>query len=107
MDITKTYALHQSPRIVFGIGTAKQVGAEVRALGVSHALVVTDGGLVQTDVPGIVTAGMDAAGVKWTLFGEVEPNPSITTVEKGLAVYQAQGCDGLVAVGGGSPMDAA
>ena len=107
MDITKTYALHQSPRIVFGVGTAQQVGAEVRALGVSHGLVVTDGGLVQTEIPGIITASLDAAGVKWTLFGEVEPNPSIMTVEKGLALYRAQGCDGLVAVGGGSPMDAA
>ena len=107
MDISKTYALHLSPRIVFGVGTAQQVGVEVRALGVSHGLVVTDGGLVQTDVPGIVTASLDAAGVKWTLFGEVEPNPSILTVEKGLALYHAQGCDGLIAVGGGSPMDAA
>ena len=107
MDMSKTYALHLSPRIVFGVGTAQQVGAEVRALRVSHGLVVTDGGLVQTDVPGIVTASLDSAGVKWTLFGEVEPNPSILTVEKGLALYHAQGCDGLIAVGGGSPMDAA
>ena len=43
MDISKTYALHLSPRIVFGVGTAQQVGVEVRALGVSHGLIVTDG----------------------------------------------------------------
>jgi alcohol dehydrogenase class IV len=45
--------------------------------------------------------------VKWTLFGEVEPNPSIGTVHKGLEAYTRQQCDGIVAIGGGSPIDAA
>ena len=107
MDISKTYALHLSPRIVFGVGTAQQVGAEVLRLGVSRALLVTDTGLAQTDIPGIVTKSLDAAGVKWTLFSEVEPNPSVGTVQKGLALYTKEGCDSLVAVGGGSPIDAA
>jgi alcohol dehydrogenase len=107
MDISKTYALHLPTRILFGIGTAQQVGSEATRLGVSHALVVTDGGLVQTEIPGLVTKALDGAGVKWTLFGEVEPNPSIETVMKGVGVFGRQGCDGLIAVGGGSPMDAA
>ena len=83
------------------------MGAEAVSLGVSHALVVTDSGLVQTEIPGAVTKSLDAAGVKWTLFGEVEPNPSVETVHKGLALYGKHACDGLIAVGGGSPMDAA
>lgn len=107
MDITKTHAIHMSPRIVFGVGTARQAGEELARLGVSHALTVTDGGLVQTDIPGGVTKSLDAAGVKWTLFGDVEPNPSIRTVETGAALYRARACDGIVAVGGGSPIDAA
>ncbi len=107
MDISKTYALHLPTRILFGVGTAQQVGAEASSLGISHALVVTDAGLVQTEIPGAVTTCLDAAGVKWTLFGDVEPNPSVETVHKGLALYAKQGCDGLIAVGGGSPMDAA
>jgi len=107
MDISKTYTLHLSPRIVFGVGTAQQVGAEVLRFGVSHVFLVTDTGLAQTDIPGIVTKSLDAAGVKWTLFSDVEPNPSVGTVQKGLALYTKEGCDGLVAVGGGSPIDAA
>jgi alcohol dehydrogenase len=107
MDITKTFALHLPTRILFGVGTVQQVGTEATRLGVSHALVVTDGGLVQTEIPGAVTKALDSAGVRWTLFGEVEPNPSIGTVHAGLALYTKEGCDGLVAVGGGSPMDAA
>lgn len=107
MDISKTHVLHLPTRILFGIGTAQQVGAEAVRLEVSHALVVTDSGLVQTEIPGLVTRALDAAGARWTLFGDVEPNPSIETVMKGVGVYTHQGCDGLVAVGGGSPMDAA
>ncbi len=107
MDISKTYALHLPTRVLFGIGTAQQVGSEAVRLGISHAFVVTDGGLVQTEIPGLVTKALDGSGVKWTLFGEVEPNPSMETVMKGVGVYARQGCDGLIAVGGGSPMDAA
>ena len=107
MDISKTYALHLPTRILFGVGTAQQVGTEATRLGISHALVVTDSGLAQTEIPGVVTKALDASGVKWTLFGDVEPNPSIETVTKGAAMYARQSCDGLIAVGGGSPMDAA
>lgn len=107
MDIGKTYALHLPTRILFGIGTAQQVGVEAVSLGISHGLVVTDSGLVQTEIPEAITRSLDAGGVKWTLFGEVEPNPSVATVHKGLALYGKHACDGLIAVGGGSPMDAA
>ena len=86
MDISKTYALHLPTRILFGIGTAQQVGTEAIRLGISHALVVTDSGLAQTEIPGVVTKALDTSGVKWTLFGDVEPNPSIETVTKGAAM---------------------
>lgn len=107
MDIMKTHAIQMSPRIVFGMGTVHQAGEELARLGVSHALVVTDSGLLQTDIPGTVTKSLDAAGVKWTLFGDVEPNPSIETVEKGVSLYKERACNGIVVVGGGSPIDAA
>jgi len=107
MDVTKTYAIHMSPRILFGAGTVQRVGEELAGLGVPHALVVTDKGLLQTAVPAAVMKSLEAAGVKWTLFGDVEPNPSIQTVEKGAALFREFGCSGIVAVGGGSPIDAA
>jgi len=107
MDITKSYTLSLGPRIVFGVGTVGQVGAEAARLGLTRPLVVTDRGLAQTDIPGLVTKSLDAAGIRWSLFSDVEPNPSIETVHRGLAAYTQAGCDGFVAVGGGSPIDAA
>jgi len=107
MDISKAHTLHFAARIVFGVGTVQQVAAEAARLGVSRPLVVTDSGLAQTDIPGLVTGVLDAAQVTWTLFAEVEPNPSVETVLKGVDIYRREGCDGIIAVGGGSPIDAA
>ena len=58
MDITKTFALHLPTRILFGVGTVQQVGTEATRLGISHALVVTDSGLAQTEIPGAVTTAL-------------------------------------------------
>lgn len=107
MDVTRSYVLCMAPRILFGVGTVQQVGAEAARQGITRPLVVTDRGLAQTEIPGLVTRSLDAAGIPWSLFSDVEPNPSIETVHKGLQAYTAGGCDGFVAVGGGSPMDAA
>ena len=68
---------------------------------------MTDAGLTRTGIPGRVAAALTQAGVESAIFDAVEANPSIETVERALQVYRDQGCDGLVAVGGGSPMDAA
>ncbi len=107
MDISKTHTLHFAARVVFGLGTVQQVAAEAARLGIGRPLVVTDRGLAQTDIPGLVTGALDAAEVKWALFAEVEPNPSVETVLKGVDLYRREACDGLIAVGGGSPIDAA
>ena len=107
MDISKAHTLHFAARIVFGVGTVQQVAAEAARLGIGRPLVVTDSGLAQTDIPGLVTGVLDAAQVTWTLFAEVEPNPSVETVLKGVDIYRREGCDGIIAVGGGSPIDAA
>jgi alcohol dehydrogenase len=107
MDISKTYTLTVAPRIVFGVGSVAQVGAEAQRLGMTRPLIVTDRGLVNTDIPGQITKSLEGAGLRWVVFSEVEPNPSIETVHAGLALYGKEKCDGLVAVGGGSPIDAA
>ena len=54
-----------------------------------------------------IRAILDDAGIECDVFAQVEPNPTDTTVAKGVAQYQAQGCDGLISLGGGSPHDCA
>ena len=87
--------------IYFGAGMLDSLGELLQDLGIKRPLVVTDRGVVAL---GFVTrAGLDAAEV----FADIETNPSERSVLAGLERYRAKGCDGLVALGGGSPMDCA
>ena len=52
-----------------------------------------------------VTNELDAAGIPWTLYSEIKPNPTIQNVKDGVEAYKASGADMMVAIGGGSSMD--
>ncbi len=107
MDVTRQYVFHAPTRVIFGSGTVQATGREVAALGGTAALVVTDRGVVGAGLLDGVRASLAAADVSATVFDAVEPNPSIGTVDAALAAYQSGGCNAIVAVGGGSPMDVA
>jgi alcohol dehydrogenase class IV len=96
-----------STRLTFGPGALAEIGKIAQAAGLRKALIVTDAGLVRTGIPARVAAALMQSEVESVIFDTVEANPSIETVERALAAYRSQGCQGLVAVGGGSPMDAA
>jgi 4-hydroxybutyrate dehydrogenase len=90
-------------RILFGAGARGSLSEELSRLGVARPLVVTDRGLVATGIVREVTAGI----ARSVVFSAVEANPTEGDVEAGLALYRAEGCDGLIGLGGGSPIDAA
>ncbi len=94
-------------RVVFGIGARSTVGAEATANGLRRALIVTDAGVVAAGLIDDVRAALEAAGVATAVFDGIESNPTQANVEAGAASYRAHRADGLVAVGGGSPIDAA
>jgi alcohol dehydrogenase len=98
---------HAPTRVVFGRNTVQQVGEEALRLGATTVLVVTDPGVVQASLLEPVLASLTASGIAAEVFNAVEPNPSTHTVETAAAAYRTAGCDALLAVGGGSPMDAA
>jgi alcohol dehydrogenase len=92
-------------RVLFGVGEVRRLGEVIAAAGGDRIFVVTD--------PGVVAAGVanDAitTDLPATIYSEVEPNPSGATIEKGAAALRSYGLDGtvIVALGGGSAMDAA
>jgi alcohol dehydrogenase class IV len=92
-------------RILFGSGTRALLAQELGTLGVRRPLVVTDAGLVASGLAAEVTGGLD--GARAVVFAGVHANPTEQDVLDGLDRYRAEGCDGLVGLGGGSPIDAA
>ncbi len=92
--------------IRFESGAAKDLAADLAGLGISRPLVVTDAGIVAAGLIDRITAGAPALGSA-PVFDEVPTNPTEEAVEAALELYRQSGCDGLVAVGGGSPIDLA
>jgi len=94
-------------RVVLGPGALARLPAHLARLGVRRPLVVTDAGVVRAGIAARVHAVLEGAGVRAERFEDVQPNPTDRDAAEGLAAYRRGGCDGLVAVGGGSSIDAA
>ncbi len=91
------------PEIVFGQDALSHL-AELKG---KSAFIVTDKNIVSLGLVDKVKGQLSQAGIEATVFDEVEPDPSLQTVQKGVALMNQYGPDLVVAVGGGSVMDAA
>ncbi|MCC6314764.1 MAG: iron-containing alcohol dehydrogenase [Thermomicrobiales bacterium] len=94
-------------KVVAGPGSAGSIGEELRGLGATRALIVTDRGVAGAGLLASVVEGLERAGVTHEVFDEVEPNPLAETTDRGAARARAGGCDAVIAVGGGSSIDCA
>jgi alcohol dehydrogenase class IV len=94
-------------RINFQPGSIKKLGEEVKTLRGRKALLVTDKGVRNSGILAKAIESLEKEGLPFVVFDEVEPNPSLETAQKGYALFKEKGCDTLVAVGGGSPIDTA
>lgn len=95
------------PELLEGEGSLEQLPGFMRARGLDNVLIVTDQGLVSLGLMDGMLAGFDAAEIKYAIYDKTVPNPTIDNIEEALEMYKAQGCTGIVAFGGGSPMDCA
>jgi alcohol dehydrogenase len=104
MNFDSLFTFYMPTKIIHGFGTAAEAGREAVALKIKKALLVTDKGVKGAGLTDKVVASLEAAGVPVTLFGDVEEDPGTKTVARGLELLKADGCDGIVIVGGGSPL---
>lgn len=91
----------------FGPGARRQLPEVVGRMGLKKALVVTDPGLIRFGVAAMVTDILDDAGIPYTVFSDVKPNPTVSNVQHGIEAYKAAGADFIIAIGGGSAIDTA
>jgi len=89
-----------------GEGSSAQLCRHIASTGVKRVLVVSDKALVELGITGRATAALTEAGVEVFVFDEVLPDPTYQIVAGGLAVLKANQCDAVLAVGGGSSIDA-
>jgi len=95
------------PDVIFGVGVLAEVGQAARRQGAVHVLVVSDREVGEAGWTSEVLRHLAEAGVSAQLWDGLTPNPKDHEVAAGCAAYTESGCDVLVAVGGGSCIDAA
>ena len=92
-------------QIQFDFGAVKLLKQECDRVGITRPLVVTDAGV---KAAGVLQKALDAlGGLPYAVFDQTPSNPTEAAVRAAVAVYKANNCDGLVAVGGGSAIDCA
>jgi len=94
-------------RIVFGEGSLGRLGDETRSLGAERVVISTDKGIAASGIVDQALAVLQSAGVAATVLDEVEPEPSVGTVGRLRDLFRSERAGALVAVGGGSSIDAA
>ena len=103
-----TLKTYQSPtRLVQRLGAIQELGTEASHLGMRRPLLVTDAGVKAAGLLDVALESLRRSDVEPVVFDKVRANPGVALVDEGANEYRAQGCDGLVAIGGGSSMDTA
>lgn len=102
-----SFELLQEVKVLSGAGAVQKTGEAFASLGVSKVLVVTDPGVVRAGIAARVAQSLEQAGIAHVLFDQVQPDPPSYLIERGYETYRAEGCQGVLAVGGGSAIDTA
>ena len=100
------FTYYMPTEILCGRDCIKEQGKRLLGLG-KHALIVTGKSSKTNGALGDVTSALNANGQLYTVFDRVTPNPTVACVREGIALLKSAGADFIVAIGGGSPMDAA
>lgn len=97
-----------TPKLMYiGGGAVGNLASCLEKLGVSNPLVVTDPFMVESGKINCVSDALDSAGIPYGCFSETIPDPTTDVIKTGVVLLQEGKHDGLIAFGGGSPMDTA
>lgn len=107
MKTASTIIPFPQPVLLTGPGSVKKLAENIRIRGLKHVLVVTDKVLMGLKLVDGLLESLEENDVSYSIFDDVQPNPTIENVEKGRQAYKKNNCDSLVGFGGGSPIDCA
>jgi len=97
----------KEPRRLRGPGSANELPAFIKSLGLRRVLLVTDPGLMQLGLPRPLIQGLEKAGLFCVAYDKTAADPTVRDIEAARRVYLGAKCECIIAFGGGSPMDCA
>ncbi len=95
------------PAVFVGKDAALDLCESISHVGLKKILVVTDKPLMEIGIPQQAIARLSAKGVATAVYDGVKPDPTVSVVDAGIEVLKREACDGVLAIGGGSSIDAA
>lgn len=96
-----------APEFIFGVGARRRAGCYAQNLQARRVLVVTDPGIIRAGWLNELLTDLEENGLQSVVFSHVTPNPRDYEVMAGAGIYCDEGCDVMIALGGGSVLDCA
>ncbi|MBE3581920.1 MAG: iron-containing alcohol dehydrogenase [Thermoanaerobacteraceae bacterium] len=93
--------------LFFGCGASRHTGEKLKELGASKVFVVCDPGVKQAGLLKGITTSLKEAGLEFTVYEDIKPEPTSDIIEVGTEYLRKSGCDVVLGVGGGSALDCA
>ena len=97
----------RKPDLIEGEGCILKLPAHISEKGIKSVLLVTDKGIMSLGLADNLLEALRGAGISVVVYDKTVPNPTIDNIEEALAMYKEHKCGGIIAFGGGSPMDCA
>ncbi len=97
----------REPTLFEGEGAIHKLPKFIKDKGINKVLIVTDKGLMGLHLPDPLFEDLKKEKIEYVVFDDVRPNPTIPNIEDARKVYLDNNCEGIIAFGGGSPMDCA
>ena len=95
------------PQLLTGPGSIKKLPGVIAEKGINNVMIVTDKGLMSLHILDSLFEELKAKNISYVVYDGVQPNPSIENIEEARELFVQNGCEAMIAFGGGSPMDCA
>ena len=107
MKIAMFFMDWSEPELLTGPGAILKLPGVIKQRGISKVMIVTDKGLMSLNLLDGLFGKLEEEGISYVVYDGVQPNPSIENIEEAREMFVSNGCEAMIAFGGGSPMDCA
>lgn len=97
----------RTPDLLEGENSLLKLPELVKKKGLQRILIVTDQGIARLGLMDSLLEGLQERQIDYIMYDQTVPNPTIDNIEEAYTLYKAHSCEGIIAFGGGSPMDCA